>query len=41
LNGFLLVVLLNSLWLMYIMAGIPTILAWDACCACYIVMRTA
>jgi hypothetical protein len=26
---------------MYIMAGVPTTLALDACCACYMTMRAA
>jgi hypothetical protein len=41
LSGFSLVVLPNSRRLMYIMAGIPTTLALEACCARYIIMRTA
>jgi hypothetical protein len=41
LSGFLLVVLLSSCRLMYIMAGVPTTLALDACCACYKTMRAA
>jgi hypothetical protein len=41
LNDFLSFVLLNSRRLIYIMAGMPTTLALDACCACYMTMCAA